>query len=55
MVLKYSKRIQDMQKKLEPYFDGLGDLVPDAPENIKQLYKRYLEESDKEYLEALFL
>ncbi|MDO4179627.1 MAG: hypothetical protein Q4D21_10660 [Phascolarctobacterium sp.] len=55
MRLKYSRHVEEMYEKVEPYLDYWGDLLPNAPEEIKLLYEEFKKAEDKEYKDALLL
>lgn len=44
----WSDEVEEMDKQLEPYFSKLGGLVPDAPPEIQELYKKYKKKVEEE-------
>lgn len=52
MRIQHSEKFNELLKKVESYID-IDGIRPDAPENIKKLYKEFIELGEKEYNAAL--
>lgn len=52
MRVKFSDRVRELGNIVAPYLDEWAQLNPNAPENIKKLYKEYIDLANKEYEEA---
>ena len=52
MRFKYSDRVHELGDIVDPYLDEWAHLKSDAPDNIKKIYKEYIDLANKEYEEA---
>lgn len=52
MRVKFSDKVHDLGNIIALYLDEWGQLKQNAPENIKKLYKEYIDLANKEYEDA---
>lgn len=52
MRVKFSDKVHELGNIIAPYLDEWAQLKPDTPENIKKLYKEYIDLANKEYEDA---
>lgn len=53
MRFTFSDKVHELQDIIRPYFDEWGQLKPNAPENIKEMYEELIRLMNKEYEAAL--
>ena len=41
MRMSFSPRVEELEKKLKPYFARMGGIVPDAPKEIQEAFEEY--------------
>lgn len=41
MRISFSPRVEELEKKLQPYFARMGGIVPDAPKEIQEAFEEY--------------
>lgn len=41
MRMSFSPRVEELEKKLKPYFARMGGIVPDAPKEIQKAFEEY--------------
>jgi uncharacterized protein Yka (UPF0111/DUF47 family) len=41
MRMSFSPRVEELEKKLKPYFAKMGGIVPDAPKEIQEAYEEF--------------
>lgn len=41
MRMSFSPRVEELEKKLKPYFARMSGIVPDAPKEIQEAFEEY--------------